>query len=48
MQRNFEPMVKAVEGWRESQISDVTAKMVMYRAFVEGALDVPRHLDRKR
>jgi hypothetical protein len=47
MQRNFEPMVKAVEAWRESQISDVTAKLIIYRAFVEGALDVPRHLDRR-
>jgi hypothetical protein len=47
MQRNFEPMVKAVEAWRESQISDVTAKLIIYRAFVEGALDAPRHLDRR-
>ena len=47
MQRNFEPMVKAVELWRGSQISDVTAKTVIYRAFVEGALDAPRHLDRR-
>lgn len=47
MQRNFEPMVKAVESWRASQISDVTAKLVIYQAFVEGQLDVPRQLDRR-
>lgn len=47
MQRNFEPMVKAVELWRGEQISDVDAKMIIYEAFVEGGLDVPKHLDRR-
>jgi hypothetical protein len=47
MQRNFEPMVKAVEIWRATQISDVNAKMVIYRAFVEAELDVPRLLARR-
>jgi hypothetical protein len=46
MQRNFDPMVKAVERWRESQLSDVSAKLLIYRAFVERELDAPRHLDR--
>ena len=46
MQRNFEPMVKQVEAWRESQLSDVQAKMLIYRAFIEGDLEVPRHLAR--
>lgn len=46
MQRNFEPMVKAVELWRNSQLSDVAAKLLIYRAFVEAELEVPRHLDR--
>jgi hypothetical protein len=46
MQRNFEPMVKAVERWRGEQITDVTARLVIYRAFVEGELEAPRHLDR--
>jgi len=44
MQRNFEPMVQAVETWRKSQLSDVSAKLVIYEAFIEGALEVPRHL----
>jgi hypothetical protein len=47
MQRNFKPMVEAVERWKDSQLSDVAAKMVIYRAFVEAELEVPRHLDRK-
>ena len=46
MQRNFEPMVKSVEAWQESQITDVTARLIIYRAFIEGELEAPRHLDR--
>ena len=47
MQRNFEPMVQAVEKWRGEQLTDVTARLVIYRAFVEGELEAPRHLDRR-
>jgi hypothetical protein len=47
MMRNFKPMVEGVELWRNSQLSDVSAKMIIYRAFVEGELEAPRHLDRK-
>ena len=46
MQRNFEPMVKAVDGWRSAQITDVNARLVIYEAFIEGALEAPRHLGR--
>lgn len=46
MQRNFEPMVKAVDRWRDTQLSDVSARMIIYRAFIEGDLDVARHLAR--
>lgn len=46
MQRNFEPMRRQVEAWRSQQLSDDAAKIVIYRAFVEGDLDVPRHLAR--
>jgi hypothetical protein len=46
MQRNFEPMVKAVDRWRESQLSDVSAKLVIYRAFIECELDVPKYYGR--
>lgn len=46
MQRNFEPMQRQVEEWREKQISDAEAKLVIYRAFVEDQLDAPKHLAR--
>jgi hypothetical protein len=34
IQRNFEPMRKAGD-WRRSELTDVTAKVVVYAAFVE-------------
>lgn len=46
MQRNFKPMVEGVERWRNSQLSDVAARLVIYQAFIEGELEVPRHLAR--
>ena len=46
MQRNFKPMVEQVDRWRESQLSDAAAKLVIYRAFVEAEIDIPHHLDR--
>jgi len=44
MQRNFDGMRKQVETWRQSQLSDTTAKLIIYRAFIESNLEVPRHL----
>ena len=41
MQRNFEPMRQQVEAWRARQLSDEAAKLVIYRAFIEGDLEVP-------
>jgi hypothetical protein len=46
MQRNFEPMQKQVESWRAAQITDDTAKLVIYKAFIEEGLDAPKHLSR--
>jgi hypothetical protein len=46
MQRNFEPMRKQVEVWQRSELTDVTAKVVIYEAFVEGKLEAPKHLAR--
>ena len=46
MQLHFEPMQKQVEAWRADQISDDQAKLTIYRAFVEGDLDVPHRLAR--
>ena len=44
IQRNFEPLRRQVESWRSSQITDDEAKLVIYRAFIENHLDIPRHL----
>ena len=44
MQRNFEPMKRQVEQWQEAQIPDVTAKLIIYRAFVDGELEAPSSL----
>jgi hypothetical protein len=46
MQRNFEPMQKQVEAWQRSELMDVTAKVVIYEAFIEGKLEAPKHLAR--
>lgn len=47
IQRNFEPMKKQVEAWKATRIADEAAKLVIYRAFVEGELDDPKHLARR-
>ena len=44
IQRNFEPMRRQVETWRQTQISDEQAKLIFYSAFVEEKLDAPKSL----
>ena len=44
IQRNFEPMQRQVESWRQTQITDAQAKLIFYSAFVEGKLDAPKGL----
>jgi hypothetical protein len=46
MQRNLEPMQKQVEAWQRYELSDVTAKVVIYEALVKGKLEAPKHLAR--
>jgi hypothetical protein len=46
MQRDFEPVRKQVEAWQRRELTDVTAKVVIYESFVEGKLDAPKHLAR--
>jgi hypothetical protein len=46
MQRNFEPMRCQVETWRGRQLSDEAAKLIIYRAFIEGDLEIAKHLAR--
>jgi hypothetical protein len=47
MQRNFEPMRQQVDNWRNQQLSTAAAKLSIYRAFIEGELEAPKHLARK-
>ena len=47
MQRNFDPMRQQVERWRAQQLSGELARLVIYRAFIEGELEVPKHLARR-
>jgi hypothetical protein len=44
IQRNFEPMRRQVEAWQGTELTDVTAKVFIYEAFVEGKLEVPKHM----
>lgn len=46
MQRNFQPMQKQMEAWQKSELTDVTAKGVIYEAFVGGKVEAPKHLAR--
>jgi hypothetical protein len=47
MQRNFDPMRRQITTWKESLISEGEAKLVIYEAFVEEALEAPKHLARR-
>jgi hypothetical protein len=47
MQRNFEPMRKQVEVWRATELTDISAKMIIYEAFIQSELEVPKHLARR-
>ena len=46
IQRNFDQLRKQVEAWRSRQLTDEQAKLVIYRAFIEGDLGVSRSLAR--
>jgi hypothetical protein len=47
MQRNFEPMRRQIDIWKHSLLSHEEAKLTIYRAFVEGELEAPKHLARR-
>jgi hypothetical protein len=47
MQRNFDPTRQQVERWRGQQLSGEVARLTIYRAFIEGELEVPKHLARR-
>jgi hypothetical protein len=37
IQRNFEPLQRQVETWRKTQITDDTARLIFYSAFIDGS-----------
>jgi hypothetical protein len=39
-------MREQVEEWQRSELTDLTAKVIIYEAFVEGKLEAPKHLAR--
>jgi hypothetical protein len=47
MQRNFDPMREQVEQWRAQLLSGEMARLTIYRAFIAGELEVPKHLARR-
>ncbi len=40
-------MRQQVDRWRAQQLSAEAAKLTIYQAFIEGDLDVPKHLARR-
>lgn len=46
MQRNFDGMRRQVDTWQSTQLADVSVKLIIYRAFIESDLEVPKHLAR--
>ena len=44
---DFDPMRQQVDRWRAQQLSAEAAKLTIYQAFIEGDLDVPKHLARR-
>src|SRR5262249_39546033 len=44
IQRNFEPLQRQIELWRKTQITDDTARLIFYSAFIDGKLEAPRSL----
>lgn len=46
MQRFFEPMRRQINAWQGFELPDLRAKEIIYEAFIEQRLDIPKHLAR--
>lgn len=44
IQRNFEPLTRQIEDWRGVEIDTLAAKGLIYDAFLDPKLDLPRNL----
>ena len=47
MQRNFGPLKRQVEEWQTMQLSNASAKLLIYQAFIEDEAGFPKHLTRR-
>lgn len=47
MQRNFAPLKRQVEHWQSTQLTDSSAKLLIYDAFIEDESGFPKHLARR-
>src|SRR2546428_14002504 len=47
MQRNFGPLKRQVEEWQATQLSNASAKLLIYQAFIEDEQGFPKHLARR-
>jgi hypothetical protein len=47
MQRNFGPLKRQVEEWQATQLSEASAKLLIYQAFIEDESGFPKHLARR-
>jgi Domain of unknown function (DUF932) len=47
MQRNFGLLKQQVEQWQSTQLSDSSAKLLIYQAFIEEETGFPKHLARR-
>ncbi len=47
MQRNFGPLKPQVEEWQATQLSNASAKLLIYQAFIENEQGFPKHLARR-
>ena len=41
-------MRKQVEGWQKKEFTDVTVKVIIYEALLEGKLEAPKHFASQR
>jgi hypothetical protein len=44
LQRQFQPMTEQVDAWRDHALPDIEAKAIVYKAFIEDAVDAPKSL----
>jgi hypothetical protein len=47
IQRNFAPLRQQITDWQERPLADEKAKLIIYNAFVEAGLSIPKHLVHK-